>query len=479
MGGNKLLPILGTFALVLALFAGFRSCGKKAATAESELPVAEVPKAPAPDADSPADTIRALTAQVASAKSEMAQLRRENAELLKQRNDIATQVTNEVTAAVRRDQAAQRNDEYTRLSSRLDDLSNRLGLVAPLASSDPSDGAAVDLDPAALNAAVVWVDPLGSSLVKRAGDAVSRTATATAEAARSGGSLLHGVGENPLLDHAGLGGGAAHPAAAPEPAYTVPRNATLIGSTGMTALIGRIPIKGQVEDPYPFKVIVGSDNLAANGLEIPGVDGMIFSGTAIGDWALSCVRGTVHSITFVFDDGTIRTLSSDDQSLQRKEQQSAQAQGAPPPATGSATKPLGWISDRRGIPCVTGARVTNAAQYLGGRILAKGVEAAGRAYARSQTTIGVTPLGGYTSTVTGSPEQYAAGEVVSEGANEVARWIAERQSQSFDAVFVDTGVELAVHVDRELPIDYEPKGRKLDYAHATPAVHAGRDHDLD
>ena len=95
----------------------------------------------------------------------------------------------------------------------------------------------------------------------------------------------------------------------------------------MTALIGRIPIKGNVDDPYPFKVIVGSDNLAANGLEIPGLDGMIFTGNAIGDWTLSCVRGEIHSVTFVFEDGTIRTLSSDDQSLQQKSQQSAQAHG--------------------------------------------------------------------------------------------------------------------------------------------------------
>ena len=75
------------------------------------------------------------------------------------------------------------------------------------------------------------------------------------------------------------------------PVYTIPRNATLIGSTAMTALVGRVPVKGQVRDPMPFKVIAGKDNLAANGLTIPGVQGMIWSGTAIGDWTLSCVTG--------------------------------------------------------------------------------------------------------------------------------------------------------------------------------------------
>ena len=37
---------------------------------------------------------------------------------------------------------------------------------------------------------------------------------------------------------------------------------------------------GEVRDPMPFKVITGRDNLAANGLTVPGVEGMIWSGTA-------------------------------------------------------------------------------------------------------------------------------------------------------------------------------------------------------
>ena len=45
---------------------------------------------------------------------------------------------------------------------------------------------------------------------------------------------------------------------------------------------------------------------------IPGIEGMIWSGTAIGDWTLSCVTGKLESVTFVFEDGTIQTLASDD-----------------------------------------------------------------------------------------------------------------------------------------------------------------------
>ncbi len=54
-----------------------------------------------------------------------------------------------------------------------------------------------------------------------------------------------------------------------KPVYTVPSNSTLMGSIAMTALIGRVPIDGTVNDPYPFKVLIGPDNLTANGIDIP------------------------------------------------------------------------------------------------------------------------------------------------------------------------------------------------------------------
>jgi integrating conjugative element protein (TIGR03752 family) len=90
--------------------------------------------------------------------------------------------------------------------------------------------------------------------------------------------------------------------------YTLPENSTLMGSVAMTALIGRIPVDGTVNDPFPFKILVGPDNLTANGIDLPDVVGAVISGTAAGDWTLSCVRGQVVSMTFVFNDGRIRTL---------------------------------------------------------------------------------------------------------------------------------------------------------------------------
>ena len=129
----------------------------------------------------------------------------------------------------------------------------------------------------------------------------------------------------------------------------------------MTALIGRVPIDGTVNDPYPFKVLIGPDNLTANGIDIPDVAGAVVSGTASGDWTLSCVRGQIRSVTFVFQDGTIRTVPEDSSkggSSGAQDHNGASTQGG-----------LGWISDPYGIPCVSGERRSNAQQYLGSQAL--------------------------------------------------------------------------------------------------------------
>lgn len=93
-----------------------------------------------------------------------------------------------------------------------------------------------------------------------------------------------------------------------EPYSHPSENSTLAGVTAMTSIIGRVPINGRVTDPMQFKALIGRDNLAANGWELPeDLAGMVVTGIAIGDMALSCSEGKVRSITFVFNDGSIRT----------------------------------------------------------------------------------------------------------------------------------------------------------------------------
>jgi hypothetical protein len=238
------------------------------------------------------------------------------------------------------------------------------------------------------------------------------------------------------------------------PYYTIPANGTSVHDKLMTALVGRIPIKGIVTDPYPFKIVISDDNLAANGLRIPHLLQMIVSGYCEGDLILKSVRGWITSLTFVFDDGTISSSTSNDNDI------------------GNFTKSnsLGYLSDMHGNPFIRGRLITNAVEYLAGNIALGAAAGAANATAQSQTT-NSSFLGSTTSAVTGSSGKYILGQAESSAATEVQQWWHDRQEQSFDAIYVPTidekgnYVEIAVNFSKEIHIDYDIKGRKLNYAH--------------
>jgi integrating conjugative element protein (TIGR03752 family) len=214
----------------------------------------------------------------------------------------------------------------------------------------------------------------------------------------------------------------------------------------MTALVGRIPTNGQVTDPYPFKILVGEDNLSSNGIQIPGVVGIKMSGLAKGDWTLSCVTGQIYSMTFTFQDGTIATI--------------------PEPGT-KAKDPLAWLSDINGIPCMTGQRITNAVSFLSSRIGLAAASSYANAEAASQFTT-TNNNSGTTSALTGDPKIVAKNTAISSGLNEASDWLEERQENSFDAIYAPPGTDVNIHINDELQIDYDPEGRKVNhYANIT------------
>lgn len=473
--GNKLVPILGALAVAFVLFAFMRPGRDQGTPAVPSGPRT----APAPDADTGADTLRAMAEQIRAMREENDATRKENGRLRQEQADKLAALRTELENR----QAAARQEDRTALAGRLDDMLRRMpsgppagpvpagaavGIPAPGPDELPALPVGGGVGQPAIGNGLVWVEPLDRSPAGAAPTALPPVAAAPQPPADPANGGLLRDGAAPTAD-----------IKPPQPAHTVPRNATLLGSTALTALIGRVPDKGQIEDPFPFKVLAGRENLAANGLAVPGVFGMVFSGTAFGDWTLGCVRGNVDSVTFVFDDGTVRTLPDALPSGGGQAGQGGNGQtgAAGPGAMGSGMtvhRGLGWISDQRGIPCVGGQRISNATDFLAGRILARAVEAAGKAFSRTQQTISTTPLGGTTSSVTGNAGQFALGETVSGGADELADFIAERQARQFDVIYVDTGAEVAVHLDHELRIDYEPDGRRLDYAHSTPHQENGR-----
>lgn len=223
------------------------------------------------------------------------------------------------------------------------------------------------------------------------------------------------------------------------PAYTIAKDTTLLNATAMTAMVGRIPVDGTTPDPYPLKILIGKDNLAVNGLELPGIEGMIFSGLAFGDWNLSCVRAQLYSASFIFPDGTIVNHTE-------------------------TAKPLAYITDLYGN-CVAGKLITNAPAFLAQQSLLGGLSAAGAAYAEAQTATQTSNLTGTsTSTLIGSIGDKVLGEVVKDTTDEIRQWFLQRQKQSFDAIVVEPGASVVVHIEKELPIDHKEYARRVMYA---------------
>jgi len=444
---NRLLPLLATAVLLILLVVTLQTCSGEG---DNGLLLSGVPTAPAPDADTPADTIKTLTANVAAMTTAVTALRQDNATLRTENQTLInnrTQIEENVATRLRRELLAREKDvdnQVRKDSGVLQSLTQRVDTLAASLSEVQNTvpdqlmpiglgldgfngpGGTSDVEPT-----WVWIAPLDGD-EDPATSGARQSATGYLGQARRGGDAL--ITQTLAQVEAQQN----------RPVFTVPRNATLMGSTAMTALVGRIPLRGQVQDPMPFKIITGADNLAANGLTVPGVQGMIWSGTAVGDWTLSCVSGRLEAVTFVFDDGTIRTVASDD----------GQGQGGD-------DEPLGWISDAQGIPCISGARKSNASAFLAQRIGVKAVQAAADAAAAAQSTSAITGAGDITGGVTGDVGAYVLGKTAAGGSEELAQWLLERQSQSFDAVFVPAGVSVAIHVDRAIPIDYEPHGRRL------------------
>lgn len=460
MHSNGLLKWLMIPVALLVLFFGIRQFSgggahQAPATADAGAQLTpEEMKALGIEGDTPRDTVATLVAQVKQLRTELQTAtsdnktqRDENQRLRQRESAIDQRIGNALEserANLRRDQQ-QLNSERQQTEGLLQDLQRRLDKIGNTGgNADLPVGLGLrDADADGMSGSgsgMRWVEPEDKKQTDgRSGGDTPSFPTSFGPAQRT----LEETAESTVKASAKTVG-----AATTRAVYTVPTNSTLMGSVAMTALIGRVPIDGTVNDPYPFKVLVGPDNLTANGIDLPDVAGAVFSGTAAGDWTLSCVRGQVRSITFVFNDGTIRTIPEDRDGDQQSDKQQ---------------EGLGWISDPYGIPCVNGERRSNAQQYLGSQALITAAGAgvasmidsdSGRAsYVGADGSVGTVGITG----------QEAVGRILAGGVQEMSSWVSKLYGQAFAAVYVQPGAKVAVHLDKPLAIDYDPKGRQVDH----------------
>ena len=452
MSANLLVKVaIGAVVLAMVAVAVSRCSRDEAASVVVAPTVGGEPLAPETAAalgiegDTPDDIVRTLIANVretnerlATLEGANADLRDENAGLRNMRESVVAEVTGELSDEAARLREENRDvvaDARAEIAGLRDEIERLLKRAPAAARGKDGDARA---------AGTVWIRPLEHE-------------------AKGAGLLPWGEGPAGAVPIRKDGEREEEPPV--RPVYTIPKNATLVGARAFTALIGRVPVgeEARVTDPYFFKLLIGRDNLAANGHEIPELAYAVASGEAVGDWTLGCVSGDVTSLTFVFADGRIVTVP--------------EARDVSEGGTSTRAVRLGGLSDDHGNPCVAGERITNAGAYLGQSAAALTLGAAAEGLAAAQTTAYAGGIAGTATTVVdGDLGRYAAGRGLSGAAQEVARWLRARQAQEYDAVYVAPGARVAVHVDEELRIDYDPAGRRLRHE---DAVTAGRHRALD
>ncbi|NMG42334.1 TIGR03752 family integrating conjugative element protein [Aromatoleum toluvorans] len=464
---NKLVPVLTAVALSVTGFILYKQSQGPGVPAGP--PMAAVPEAPLPptqkgaDADTPQETLNTVVAaygklneQTQALVDENRRLRDENARKQRSEDRIREQLHRELRSELLTELEGMKARELSRSESPSSGLLN-----SPLLGNLPAGfgfehaGSGSGANPAnASSTAIAAVSPM-------------RVLPLGYQMGKGADGKVGVVRELPLA-----GPTAARTQTAPEkpkkavpvvtPFYTVPENATLTGVINMTAIVGRVPVDGKVTDPMQFKLLLGPENLAANGHYLPRhLSGVVVSGIAIGDMTLSCAEGLIQSLTFVFNDGNIQTVS-------RRNNGTTPLFGATGGTSGTmpslaAAPKLGWISDRYGNPCIPGEFVTNAPAHLTDAVGLRTLSIAAAAAAAAQTTQTDNVFGTTTSRVSGDRGTYILGRSLSGGVDEVTSWIMRRLNNSFDAVVVPAGGEVVVHIDTEIPIDKSSDARKLDY----------------
>ena len=459
---NLLVKVAVPVVLASAVVVGVKSCsggGNQTAAPHTASNVAlkdlspEDLKALGIEGDTPQDTLRTVVGNFRKVQDRLDTLADDNKKLsdenkaLKTTNSNVDTQINQAVSNARAEEAQKRQQlsaEVTDLSTQVKQLMDQLRNGGAGTESGKNSGSGSDIPiglgyDSGLNSGAAGVSSSADAGKQAVGNTTAAVQTQLTDAQK-----------------------------ATDPVYTLPENSTLVGSRAMTALLGRIPVDGKVTDPYPFKVMIGKDNLTANGIELPDVQGAIVSGTATGDWTLSCVRGSITSITFVFSDGTVRTLPSPDGQGQNGNSSNQNSQG------GNSSS-IGWLSDDNGIPCISGTRKSNASTYLPTIAALAAASAAGDAVAENQSTGQTNAYGGVTSTLTGNAGQAVLGKALSGGMRETVDWVKARYGQTFDAIYVPPGQTVALHITRQLAIDYEEKGRRVKYDFSLAGSGTGMD----
>lgn len=207
----------------------------------------------------------------------------------------------------------------------------------------------------------------------------------------------------------------------------------MIDAWTLTALVGRVPVRGQVADAWPFKVVSGRG--IASSWTALNLAGLIWEGVAYGDYTLRCVRGQLTRVTAIFADGSSAVFEG------RQDSAESLASG------------LGWLTDGSGRPCLSGELITDAPRQIGRQALVGTIVGLARTIAENQRTRTVSPDGVGTSTLTGDATRAAVGDALSQAAQNIQTYLAARQADIWDAIYTPPNQAVTIHVAQEITFE--------------------------
>ena len=379
------------------------------------------------DRDSAAEEVRAVATQITAVRDKLEDIEeRQSGE-----TDRIRQQTEQSIAGIR-DTVESLKDQSRTPPEVIESLA-QIGERLTALEISLDDGGGVDFEypigPSA-TPSIIWIEPLNTSV--------------------SAALAVDGFGDLIPTDIALRG---EEPPA--DPRYTIPPS-SIVYATALTSLVGRIPVNGRLETPWRFKLISSGRNLTSRRFEVPGLEGVIWTGIAHGDYTLSCVSGTIDTISYVFDDGSVHTQRS-------------------PVDPDDVTNGIGWISDERGNPCIKGDLKTNVPQAIRRSVVAGTFAGLAQGYADAQSTRSTDSSGTRSTTVTGDAAEYALASAASEAISASNQWLQRHLGQSFDAIYVPAGREVVIHIEQQVHIDEQPGGRRLDHSAPKSALRVESD----
>lgn len=428
---NKLIAVIGTLVVIGGAFA----LNRQSESEQAAQPVEDTQKSAAlliqGDADSPLDTIRRLK-QNARKAADIA------ADTQAQFNQYKSATESQLQGMAKRLEVESTRTAKT-LARDLGDVKAQLSNFMTLMEGRQQP--VVRQEPKLTHDAWVEIAPINAM------DGTLHNATFRPRGSvREGlaGAQHYTVNDGFLLSEQGPEGRSAAPPftvneTGKVPVATIPENSPLLSSTTLSTLIGRIPKNGQVFEPYNFYILTGMDNWTSQLHQIPFLEKAIWRGVATGDKDLECVRGELISVTFVFTDGTVQTV------------------------TGSKDTPLAEIVTQTGSNCVPGTYVSNTAKYIALLGIGGGIAGQGEAIAKSETINNFTTSGNVISSIEGDAGNYFIGKSVSEGARQASRIIENEYNNSFASVVKASGVPINLMALQQIDIDYDLTGRKVSY----------------